>query len=73
MGDDLLGHYVLQGENVLECPVEPICPQMVAGVTLDELARYTHSVGCSSYAAFQDITDTKFPAYLLDVDRLTFG
>ncbi len=38
--------------------------------TLDELARYTNPIGGFPYAAFQDIANAEFPAYLLDVDRL---
>ena len=70
LGDDLLGHHVLQGENVLERPVEPIGPQVVAGFTVDELARDTHPVGRLPYAAFQHIAHAEFAADLPDVERL---
>src|ERR1041385_5654971 len=67
--NDICRHLVLQIENIFECAVETIGPQMSATGGVDELTRYANAAGCFTHTALQKIAHAQFAGDLLDVDR----
>ena len=70
--DDLLGHLVLQIENVLHQAVKPIRPEVRAGRDIDELPADPQAIACRSYTAFEHVAYAKLVPNLLDVDGFAF-
>src|ERR1051326_410890 len=60
---------VLQFEDVVECTVETVGPDMRPGCRVYQLPRYTHAVSSFANRAFQHVTNAQFAGYLLYVNR----
>ena len=61
---------VLKVEHVVESAVEPVGPDMRAGLGLDQLGGDAQPVPALADAAFQHIAHAEFAPDLPDVDRL---
>ena len=59
---DLLHDLVLQGKDVLERPVIPLRPEVIAGRGIDQLRGDPHLVVCFAYAAFQHVPHAQLSA-----------
>jgi hypothetical protein len=68
--NDLLGEFVLNGEDVSEVAIEAIGPDMRTALSVDELAGNADPVARLPHAAFQYIAHAEIAANLLHVDRL---
>ena len=68
--DDVLGNFVLNGEEILEIAVVAFGPDMVAGRGLDELGGDPDALAGLAHAAFDDIAHPQFPPNFGDVHRL---
>ena len=62
--------FVLHTEEIAERPVEPLGPQVTAGLGVYELNIDANTAPVSSDGAFKHITNTELFADLLDVDIL---
>src|SRR3982074_2114363 len=62
--------WVLQIEHSGKWPIEPVGPEVSAGLALDELTADPHALAGLAHAAFQDVADAKFAADPPDVDHL---
>ena len=67
---ELRDDFVLHTEEIAERPVEPLGPQMTAGLGVYELNIDANTAPVSSDGAFKHITNTELFADLLDVDIL---
>jgi hypothetical protein len=67
---NLIGHFVLDGENVFERPVITISPDVMPVGSVDQLRVDADTVPCFPYAALKHVTDAKFAPDLPNVDRL---
>ena len=63
-------HFILQHEQVRDILLEPIRPDMRAGLRVDELRVDTNAAWVALDRAFQHITNPEFPPDLLGVDGL---
>src|SRR5262249_13012009 len=70
--DHALGHLVLELENILERPVEPIRPDVRSGSRIDELRGDAYPVRRLAHAAFEHIADAELATDLLHVHGMTF-
>jgi len=61
---------ILKLEHVFERTVEPVGPQMRAGLRLDQLRRDAHPVARFAHAAFEHVAHSQFARHLLHIDRL---
>src|SRR5262245_61096694 len=66
--DNAARHPVLQLEDIVQCAVEAIGPDVRAGGRVDQLAGDAHAVAGFAHAAFEHIAHAKFPRHLLYVD-----
>src|SRR6266478_81287 len=69
--DDVIGNTVLQLENVVECALKPISPDMPARRRLDQLPGDPHPPASTPDTPLQYVAHTQLAPYLLDVDRAT--
>ena len=60
--------FVLHVEEIGERLVEPLGPEMVAGLGVDELHVDAHAVSAALDAAFEDIADVQLAADLFQID-----
>src|SRR5689334_2340235 len=65
--DNLLGDFVLQGEDVVQLPVVPFDPDVRTTFCVDQLRNKAYPRSGSSDAAFENITHAEFAADLLRV------
>ena len=68
--DDLLGHLVLQGKDVLEIPVITLRPHVVPRGGVDELGGDPDPIPGLANAALQDVAHAQLPAHLSGIERL---
>src|SRR5436309_2072402 len=61
-------HAILQIENVFECTVVPVRPDVVTCRGINELSGDANTVAGLADAALQHVTDAEFAADPLDVD-----
>jgi hypothetical protein len=66
---DFGGYLLLQVENIFECTVEPIGPEMHACGSIDQLAGNAHLVPRFAHAPFEDIAHPELTPNLLHVHR----
>src|SRR5260370_33799066 len=64
--DDSVGDFVLDGKNVGQVAIIPICPNMSAVVAIDELTCYAHASARLSNTAFQNEIDAEALRHLRD-------
>jgi hypothetical protein len=69
---DAAGYLVLHGKRVACVTVEPLCPQMRAGLGINQLGIDPDLIARTPYAPFQHIAHTEFVTDLLRIDRLVF-
>ena len=62
--------FVLHVEEIGERLVEPLGPEMIAGLGVDELHVDAHAVPAALDAAFEDVADVKLAPDRLRVERL---
>jgi hypothetical protein len=55
--DDIARDLILQFEDVVECAVEAVSPDMGAGRGVDQLAGDAHAVLGFAHTAFEDVAD----------------
>src|SRR5262245_30057879 len=70
--DNGLCQLLLQLEDILQHAVVALCPNLITGERIDQLARHTYSIRRLADAAFQHIPNAEFLPDLLNVGRLTF-
>ena len=67
---DLVGHLVLDGEDVLEAAIVALGPDVMPIGCVDELRGDANAVPGFAHAAFEHVAHAKFAADLAHVDRL---
>ena len=67
--DHALRDLVLEREHVREFAIEALCPEMVAGLRIDELRRSTDPVRRPAHASFEHVADAELASDLLHVER----
>ena len=67
---DAAGDLVLQGKQIADVALEPLGPQMRAGLGIDQLGVDADLLGRALDAAFKHIAHAQLAADLLGVDRL---
>src|SRR5215813_688083 len=70
--NDTRGDVVLHGEDIGQISVVTLGPEMGPGGYIDKLAADAHPLPGSAHATFEDITDAKVAANLLQVDGFSF-
>ena len=68
MPTTLVGDLILQVENVVQRAVEPVGPEMRAGLRFDQLRGDAQAIARLAHAAFQHIAHAEFAPDLPDVD-----
>src|SRR4051812_16707881 len=71
-GNHLCGDLILEVEDVFQCTVKPVGPEMSARRTVYELTGDTDPSSSLPNAAFKHVSHSKFSAHLLNVYRLPF-
>src|ERR1700681_2010586 len=66
--DNVLGHLVLQSEDVAEPTIKPFRPKMGPSGGIDELSRDAHSICRFANAPFQHVAHPKLAPHLLNVN-----
>src|SRR5262249_47901222 len=69
-GNNALRDFVLHGEDILELPIELLCPEMIPCCRLHELHRYAQVRPGFPYAPFDDKSYTKLACYLAHIYQL---
>src|SRR5262245_40683328 len=70
LGDDLTDDLVLNEEDIGHLPIEPVGPNVGAGLGVDELRHDADAVVGAPYAALEHITHPEIVSELGDVDSL---
>src|ERR1051326_3395719 len=63
-------HFVLKIEHVFERAVEPVSPEMRAGIIVNQLAGDAHAITRLAHRAFEHVSYAQFAPDPLYVDRL---
>src|SRR6476659_7796089 len=67
--DDAVSNLVLHNENIVECAVVTVRPDMVTGGGVDQLCSDTHATAGLTQAAFEHIAHAELAADLPHVNR----
>ena len=74
LGRDCTNHtcreLILEIENIIECAIEAVGPQMRSRGSVDELTGDAQPAACLTHAAFEDVTNAQFAPDLPYVCRL---
>ena len=65
--DDARSHLILQVEDVLQCTIEAVCPQMHPAGAVDKLPADPYPAPCLANASFQDIAHPHLAPHLLNI------
>src|SRR5262249_18592331 len=57
----------------LKCSIEPVCPEMGSGRSIDKLPCHTDAIRGSAHASFKHISNPQFTTDLFHVDRSALG
>ena len=69
--NDMLGNFILDGEDVFKTAVIFVGPDMLAIFSFNQLRRDAEAISLAN-ATFQHVANTEFATDLTNVDRLAF-
>src|SRR5215472_997017 len=69
-GSNRVDNIILQGKDIVQISVVPICPGMTAGKRIDELSGDPHTIAKCANAAFQHELNAEFSPDALHVNVL---
>jgi len=63
-GNDGAGQVVLDGEDVFEISVIPLCPNVITALALNQLRDHANAITRFAHAACNDIRDAEFTPHI---------